>query len=221
MKFALRSVPAAGGNRFLLESLGKGDRMIRAGMTIENPITKSRTLILEAEAETQGNGWLLEVHCPPQAGPDIAEHLHLTWTETFEIVSGAAHYKLNGAQKTIQAGETVVMSPGQLQIHPWNAGDTPLIYRQRNHFGQPTPGAVGEVLGVFATVADLARAGKVDAAGRPKDPLQLAVTVKLLGKYGGYDASLPIPAQKFVAATLGTLANALGYRAVDPKYIDP
>jgi hypothetical protein len=54
----------------------------------------------------------------------------------------------------------------------------------------------------------------VDGQGRPKNPFQLAVTLKTLGKHGGYDAALPIPVQKFLAATLGRLAEALGYRAV-------
>lgn len=192
--------------------------MIRAGFVIENPLTRSRTTLLEGGAETGHTGWLLEVHCPPHAGPDIAEHLHLTWTESFEIVFGAAHYKLDGVQQTAQAGTTIVMPPGKQQVHPWNAGETELVYRQRNQFGKVAPGAAEEVLGVFATVADLARAGKVDRAGRPKHPLQLAATIKTLGKYDGYDASAPIAVQRFLAATLGSLANALGYRAVHPRY---
>lgn len=192
--------------------------MIGAGFSIENPRTGNRIVVLEADAETGSQGWLLEVTCPPNAGPDILEHLHLTWTERFEIIRGAARFKLNGAEKTAQAGETIVFPPGQPHIHPWNGGDIPLTYRQRDHFGQATPGAVRDVLGVFATIADLARAGQVDAAGRPKNPLQLAATLRTLGQYGGYDASLPIPVQRFLAASLGRLANGLGYRAVDPKY---
>lgn len=192
--------------------------MIGAGFSIENPRTGNRIVVLEGEAESRGEGWLLEVTCPPNAGPDIAEHLHLTWTERFEIVSGTARYKLNRAEKTAQAGETVVFPPGRPHIHPWNGGSSPLVYRQRDHFGQATPGAVRDVLGVFATVADLARAGQVDAAGLPKHPLQLAATLRTLGQYGGYDAALPIPLQRFLAATLGRLANGLGYRGVAPKY---
>lgn len=193
--------------------------MIRAGFTVESPITHSRTIILESDAETNGMGWLIEVHCQPKAPPDITEHFHQTWTETFEIISGTAHYKLNGEKKLAQAGETIVMPPGQLQIHPWNAGTTELVYRQRNRFDRPNPQAVQDVLGVFVTIAGLAREGKVDANGRPKDPLQLAVTLQTLTRYGGYDASLPVPVQDFLAATLGRLAYALGYKAVDPRFV--
>ncbi|MFZ5823737.1 MAG: cupin domain-containing protein [Bacillota bacterium] len=193
--------------------------MIRAGFVIENPLTRSRTTVVESDVETKGMGWLLEVICLPNAGPDIAEHVHLTWTETFEISKGIAHYKIGGVQKTIQAGESFTVLPGQLHVHPWNAGDSELVFRQRNEFGHSAPGAVQDVLGVFATIAGLARQGKVDKRGLPKNPLQLAVTIRTLSKHGGYDAAVPLGVQKLMAATLGRLAEWLGYRGVDPQYV--
>lgn len=194
--------------------------MIQAGFTIENPITKGRTLVLKSDAETKGNGWLLEHHSIPHAPPDIAEHMHLTWTESFEILSGEAFYKLNGVQKSAGAGDTIVMPPRQLHIHPWNAGETELVYRQFDRFDEPNPQAVQDVLGVFATLAGLAREGKVNRHGEPKNPLQLAVTLKVLNKYGGYDAKLPRRVQDVLAATLGSLAEALGYKAIYPQFVN-
>lgn len=193
--------------------------MIQAGFTIESPITKSRTTALESDAETHGAGWLLETRCMPRSRPDIAEHFHLNWTETFEIISGTATYKLNGIVKKTQAGEKIVMPPRQPHIHPWNMGNVELIYRQHDVFGQPDPQAVQDILGVFATIAGLARDGKIDRKGLPKDPLQLAATLRTLVKHGGYDASQSVSAQNFIAATLGLLAVTLGYRAVYPLYV--
>ena len=193
--------------------------MIRAGFTIENARTRSRTIVLESDVETQGQGWLLETHCPPNAPPDISEHVHLTWTETFEIVSGQAYYKLNGAVKTVAAGALIVMPPKQWHVHPWNAGETALVYRQRDDFGQANPQAMQDVLGVFATLAGLGREGKLDRHGRPKDPLQMAITLRVLSRYGGYDASLPIPVQRVLFASVGKVAGVLGYRAVLPQYV--
>jgi mannose-6-phosphate isomerase-like protein (cupin superfamily) len=207
--------------RYLKQQSHQGEPpMIRAGFTIESPLTKSRTVVVEASEETRGMGWLLEVHCVPHAQPDIPEHLHLTWTETFEIISGQAHYKLDGTQKTITAGESFVVLPGHLHIHPWNAGETEMIYRQKNRFNQASPEAVQDVLGVFATRADLAREGKVDSQGRPKNPLQLAVTLRILNRHGGYDAHVPIFVQNLIGGTLGRLAEILGYKAVDSKYVN-
>lgn len=191
--------------------------MIRAGFTINNPLTKSRTIVLESDAETQGTGWLLEVHGASGSGPDIVEHFHKDWVEQFDLISGTAYYSLAGVQHTLHAGESFVVQPGQRHIHPWSAGSEPIVYRQRNNFGRATPEAVQDVLGVFATTAALAGQGKVDAAGRPKNPLQLAAALKVLVRHGGYDASLPVGAQHVIAATLGNLAEALGYRGADKR----
>jgi hypothetical protein len=167
--------------------------MIHAGFVIESPLTQPRTLVLESDAETNGMSWLLEITCLPGRGPDIAEHLHLSWTESFEIIQGAAHYTIDRVKKIAQAGETFVVKPGQFHQHPWTVGDAQLIYRQRSDFGRSDPGAVQEVLGVFATIAGLARKGKIDSRGLPKNPLQLAATLRTLSKYGGYDRSPPMP----------------------------
>ena len=75
-------------------------------------------------------------------------------------------------------------------------------------------------VGVLATLAGLAREGKVNQRGQPKNSWQLAVTLKMAVKYGNYDASLPIPLQNFLAATLGSLAEALGYTASYPRHLN-
>jgi quercetin dioxygenase-like cupin family protein len=193
--------------------------MIRAGFTFENPLTQSGWVVIESDAETNGMGWTLEIRCAPKARPDILEHLHLTWTETFEIISGVAHYKLDGLQKTANAGETIVMPPRQPHIHPWNAGDTELVYRQVTKFERPNPQAVQDVIGVFATLFGLARERKVSKSGLPKNPLQFAATARTLARYDGYDPRFPIPMQKVLAATLGRLAEALGYKGVYPQHV--
>ena len=52
--------------------------MIRAGFTFEHPTTKTRTVVLESDAETKGMGWLLEVTRYSKSGSDLDDHLHLT-----------------------------------------------------------------------------------------------------------------------------------------------
>jgi mannose-6-phosphate isomerase-like protein (cupin superfamily) len=193
--------------------------VIRKGFVIENPNTHSRAIVLESDEETGDRGWLLEHHLPPHASNEVPEHLHITWTETFEILSGTAAYRLNREMKIAKAGDVVVMPPRVPHIHPWNTGDPDLVDHQRDDVGGRDPGAVQDVLGVFATRAGLIRAGLCDKRGRPKNPLQLAVTLKLLTKHGGYDANASIAAQNAVAVTLGTLGQLLGYRAVIKEYV--
>ena len=92
--------------------------MIRAGFTFEHPTTKTRTVVLESDVETKGMGWLLEVTRTSKLGSDVGEHLHLTWTETFEIIKGTAKYKLDGNERIANAGEAVVVEPGHFHVHP-------------------------------------------------------------------------------------------------------
>ncbi|HEY1014339.1 MAG TPA: cupin domain-containing protein [Herpetosiphonaceae bacterium] len=191
--------------------------MIQAGFIINNPLTGSVTQIIESDAA----GMLLEVTSKAGAKPDIAEHVHRTWTETFEVIRGTARCSVGGVQRTLQAGEVATVQPGQKHIHPWSAGADELVFRQRSTFAQPSPTAVQDVLGTFATIADLARAGKVDRQGMPKNPLQMAAALRMLAKHGGYDTRMPIGLQNGIAATLGWLAERLGYRGVDPRYLRP
>jgi hypothetical protein len=93
-----------------------------------------------------------------------------------------------------------------------------MVYRQTDRFGAPDPAATHDVIGAFATIADLAREGRVSRKGLPKNPLQFAASLRTLTRHGGYDAAVPIPVQKLVAGTLGRLAEMLGYRGVDPRY---
>lgn len=192
---------------------------LRAGSKAINPATGSHWEVIESDAETAGRGFTIEVRCAPNAPADILEHVHLDWTETFEIVSGSARYKLNGVEGAASAGESVTMPPNQPHVHPWNAGDAEMVYRQVARFARPDPAAAQEVLGVFFTLFGLTAEGKIGRRGLPKNPLQFAATLRTLVRHDGYDASVPIPAQKLLAATLGWLAEAIGYRAVYPRFV--
>ena len=94
-----------------------------------------------------------------------------------------------------------------------------MVYRQTDKFARRSPEAVDEVIGVFATLNGLTREGKVGRRGLPKHPLQFAATVRTLVKHEGFDAAVPIPVQRFLSATLGWISEALGYRAVYPRFV--
>lgn len=193
--------------------------MIRAGFETTDPFTQTRSIVIAGAEETNGRGWVIEVHCPEGARPSILEHFHLTWTETFEILQGSATYRLGGVEHRLRTGERVVMPPGVKQVHPWNTGAGAMIYRQTNDFGASTPEAVHDVLGAFATINGLAREGKIGRKGLPNNPLQLAATMRTFVKHGGFDAQAPIALQRGISATLGRLAEALGYRGVYARYL--
>jgi len=189
--------------------------VVRAGDEIHNPLTGSLLRILETDSETAGLGFALEVVSPAGAGPDVPEHFHRDWTERFTILAGRARYRLDGDERMAEAGETIVFPLGHRHIHPWNAGDTELVYRQETRFAVASPQAVQDTLGVFGALYRMAARGETNARGLPRNPLQLAAMLKVLVRHGGFDAAIPVAAQKLIAATLGSLAERLGYSAVE------
>ncbi len=193
--------------------------MIKAGFENTDPRNQSQFKVIKGAEETGGRGWVIEVLCPEGTGPSILTHLHETWTESFEILQGMASYTLDGKERSLEEGESVVVPPGVTHDHPWNTGSGILLYRQTNDFGATTPEAVTDVLGVFATMNGLAREGRLGKNGLPKNPLQLAATMRILTKHGSYDATVPIPIQKVLSATLGRIAAGLGYRGVYERFL--
>ena len=191
--------------------------MITAGFAFEHPETRTRVTVLESDAETGGAGWLLEIRRFAPV-PDLAEHLHTTWTETFEIVSGAARYSLDGVEGALGAGESFVVPPRHPHVHPWNATGDELVYRQRTRFAQPSAAAVQDVLGVLATRAGLIRDGAAPRGAVGK-LLQQAVIARTVVRHGNYMSRPAASVQDVIAATLGRLGELLGYRAVHPRYV--
>lgn len=193
--------------------------MIQAGFQTIDPFTGTKTTVIQGTEETGGTGWTLIVHCPEGAPPHILSHVHLNWHEAFDIVQGSARYMLAGKEFTAEAGDVIEMPAGLKHVHPWNDGSGTMIYRQKNYFGNVNPDAVNDIIGVFATINGMAKEGKIGAKGLPKNLLQFAATLRTLVKHHGYDAAIPISLQRFVSATLGRLAESMGYRGVYPRYL--
>jgi len=194
--------------------------VIQPGFESTDPRTGTRLVVIAGATETDGRGWVIEVHCPAAAPAAVPEHVHLTWNETFEILHGAARYVVGGKAGLARTGDTISMPAGVTHIHPWNGGSGEMVYRQTNDFGCACLDAVDDVLGAFATLNGLARDGKIGKQGYPKNPLQFAATLRTLTKHEGFDAAVPIWAQRAVSASLGRLAEMLGYRGVYQRYVE-
>lgn len=190
--------------------------MIRPGSETIDPVSKTRLTLIASDDKS----FVVEAHCPPGAAPWVLEHIHTGWAETFEVVSGTGAYKLSGTEHPIAEGQTVELPAHEKHVHPWNTGDGELVYRQTSTFDTPSPSAAQDVIGVFFTIHGLAREGKINKRGLPKNPLQFGATLRTLTKHGGYDAAVPILAQNLLAATLGKVAELAGYRGTYPRYTD-
>jgi mannose-6-phosphate isomerase-like protein (cupin superfamily) len=193
--------------------------VIQVGFELTDFRTGTHTRVIEGPDETDGRGWTTEITCPAGAAPYILEHLHAGWTETFHVLKGRAFYQVDGKKVELSAGESITTPPGHKHVHPWNAGDEVMVFRQVVDCGKRSPDALHDVIGVFATLNGLAKEGKVNGKGLPKNPLQFATTLRTLVKHEGFDAAAPVGAQRLLAATLGRVGEMMGYKAVDPRYV--
>ena len=175
--------------------------------------------LIESDADTDYMGYTLEIREPPHLEPSIAANMHRQWHERFEIIEGTAQYKIGDVVQTAVAGETVTMPAAQFHVNPYNGGDTELMMRQIVRYEARDTQAMTDTFGIVHTITGLGEEGKLNEKGLPKNPLQLAAVLHKLAGYEVYAADIPIGVQKFLAATLGRLAVALGYRAVYRRFL--
>src|SRR5512141_2642628 len=105
-------------------------KKIAAGTWLENTSTGERSLLVKLPAETGGRYFQIEIICKPFCGRNsIPAHYHSTYSERFEILSGRARYLLGKEERTAEAGETVVLPPRIVHMHPWSDSNEELHMR--------------------------------------------------------------------------------------------
>lgn len=182
--------------------------MARAGDELVNPVTGLRTIFRQTSRDTDGRllqvdwignpGWV--------AGPD---HVHPHQEERFEVLSGRMRSRVDGVEHIHRAGDVIIAPAGSTHT-VWNDGDENLHLRVEFR-----PSLRSEA--VLETLAGLARDGKTNQDGVPRDPLQLALIVN---EYEDeiYFTRPPLAIQRAMFGVLASIARLLGYRA-DYPYI--
>src|SRR5918999_1044752 len=95
--------------------------MIRAGDTIENPITGERIVFHRTSRETNGEAVVLECFVKP-TGFVAATHVHPRQEERFQILAGRVGFTLDGQETIAAPGDRVLVEAGTAHRF-WNAGD--------------------------------------------------------------------------------------------------
>jgi quercetin dioxygenase-like cupin family protein len=174
---------------------------IRAGKTIENPVTGEKIRFLQTAAET--NGELVEIEVTVQAdGGVAAAHVHPYQSERFEVLEGTLEFR-HGRKKVVAGpGDVVVVEPGT--VHSFtNAGDTCARFRC-----EVRPALQFERF--LETMFSLAADGRTNGKGMPS-PLRLAV----IANAHFDDVRLPhVPAfaQKVALASGAAFGRLVGFR---------
>ena len=176
--------------------------MIRAGDTIENPVTGERLVFRKTSQETDGQAVVVECFVSP-GGVVASAHLHPGQDERFQVLKGRLGFRLEKQQIEAGPGETILVPAGTAHKF-WNAGE------EEAHFVcEVRPGLQFEQL--VETMFSLARDGKVNRKGLP-NPLRLAV----IARAHFADVRLPFPPvflQRVGLALGSPLGRLLGYRA--------
>jgi quercetin dioxygenase-like cupin family protein len=182
--------------------------MARSGDELDNPVTGLRTVFRATSEETEGE--LLQVEWIGDAfwttGPD---HVHRLQEERFEVLSGTLGLRVDSVERELTAGETIV-APAGAPHAAWNAGDDEV-----HALVDFRPALRTEF--AFETLTALARQGKTNRAGPPRDPLLAALVLRHF-EDEIYFVRPPLTVQKAVLGPLAALARVLGYRA-EQRYL--
>lgn len=192
-------------------------KRVTTGVWLENTSTGERSMLVKLPVETGGRYFEIEYVCKPYAGKgSIPPHYHPTYTERFEILSGAARYMLGKEEHTAGAGETVVLPARIVHMHPWSDSNEELHVRMFSQADPPDVRGLNANINAAITHYGLASAGKVDKAGN-ESFLQRAVSGYSVLP-GACVAGLSVPAARVVLGAFALVGRAAGYRVSYPEY---
>jgi quercetin dioxygenase-like cupin family protein len=176
--------------------------MIRAGDSIENPVTGERLVFHQTSSGTGGERVVFETFVQP-SGFVAAAHVHPFQEERFHVLSGSVGFRIGGKRRIAGPGERLVVPPGTAHRF-WNDGDGVARF-----LCEVRPALQFERL--IETMFGLAAAGRTNRKGMP-NPLQLAV----VAHQHFDDVRLPFPpawVQRIGLALGAPLGRVLGYQA--------
>ena len=179
--------------------------MIRAGDTIENPVTGERLVFRKTSRETNGEAVVVEGFVKPK-GVVAAAHVHPQQEERFQVLRGSVGFRVGRKRIVAGPGERLTVPAGTAHKF-WNAGD------DEAHFVCEIRPA-GQFEQLIETMFGLAADGKTNRKGLP-GPLRLAV----IARHHFDDVRLPFPPaslQRLGLALGAPLGRLLGY---EPTYV--
>jgi len=155
------------------------------------------------------SGALVRFNWRSVPGGVITEHIHPHQEERFTIITGEAHFTLDGKELVARAGETVVVPPGVPHSE-----------------GNPGPAEIDGVVELrpalrakefHEAIAGLVTDGKTTPRGAPKSPLQLGATFWHF-RHESRVTSPPVWVQNLTLPPLWALAKLLGVRPYDDHW---
>lgn len=162
--------------------------------TVRNPMIDDEVTFLRTASETNGAYAFVRVTLAPGGGNDL--HFHTTFAEEFEAVEGELTIECAGQTVTLRPGERAVAPIGSRHLFA-NRSDRPTTFLALIRPAQRFEETIRVVYG-------LARDGKVNTKGLPKNPLHLGL---IFAMGDTYPASLPLWLQRVLFGPITVLAR--------------
>jgi quercetin dioxygenase-like cupin family protein len=143
--------------------------MISPRQTLENPVTGERFTFTDTAASTGGELLAFDFGLRPGGAVPIP-HVHPIQTERFEVVDGRMTFRVGLRKLQAGPGDVVEVPPGVAHSFA-NAGEDEARLRV-----EVRPALAMEEM--FAEVVSMARAGRMNRRGMPRNPLELAVLAR-------------------------------------------
>ena len=181
--------------------------MISPGQTLENPITGERFTFTDTAATTDGELLAFDFALRPGGAVPIP-HVHPIQTERFEVREGRMRFRVGLRTVIAEPGDVVEVEPGVAHSFA-NAGEEEAKLRV-----EVRPALQMEEM--FAEVIGMARSGRMNKRGMPRNLLDLA----LLARTYDQEAHAPLMSvgiQRLLLAPLVFLARRRGARAMEAQ----
>lgn len=180
--------------------------MPKINQVITNPLSGDRYEFLSIPNDVNNDHIILKATIKTK-GALVPNHYHIFQDETFEVESGELTIWLNGKERTLKAGEKLVL-PKNVPHNHYNNEDIPVSYIHTVSPGLDFGYQIESLVGLAAD-------------GKSKNGnyglIQSLVFLKYLDSKT-YIATIPIGIQKVLMNIIAPIGRALGYRAIYKKY---
>ena len=199
------SEPAAAGGS--PQRLGSEDGSAPRFRELMNPATKER--IQFTATPEDGPEDIVRFNWRSLPGGQITEHVHPHQEERFTIISGEAHFTLDGQERVLGAGKTLVV-PARTRHAERNDGSVDVV-----GIVELRPGMRSRQM--HEAFAGLGAEGKTTSRGAPKSPLRLGATIWHF-RAENRVTSPPSWAQNLTLLPLAALARLFGVRPYEQRW---
>jgi quercetin dioxygenase-like cupin family protein len=186
------------------------ERAVHAGDVIWNPLTGEKAMIVESAEESGGARIVVDFAVEEGGFVPGGEHLHDHCFEHFEVRAGRIGFLLDGAERTLEAGEQLTVAPGTWHRW-WNAGEGEVQARVRV---EPALRMEEAILAFWGLCTD----GHTDAEGTPS-PLFGALIATRYRREIRFRQP-PAVVQRLLFGPLAALARRRGLERTIERYLD-